>query len=141
MAWVNVKSIQKGSRVYFEIKTSDWEFENQKLGYFDFKFMEGYYKKSTKPVKKYKTFLNKLWAEHPEASIDSIDSKPIAQAIKQGKIEMEQQKVIWEYQDTARKIKSENNYSDETYKKLFDRAAELEKYLVANNLQNEIIYC
>ena len=138
MAWVNVQSIQKGSKVYFEVKVSDWEWDNIKLGYFDFKYMEGYYKKSTKPVKKIKTFLNKLWTEYPEAS---IDTRPIEKAKEQGKQEMEQQKIIWEYQDTARQLKSENNYSAETYKKLFNRAAELEKYLVANNLQNEIIYC
>ena len=68
-----------------------------------------------------------------------ISDKTINNAKQAGKQAQKQQNIIWEYEDIARKLKSEYEYTDLKLKELFSRAAEIEKYLIANNLENNII--
>ncbi|HCC07766.1 MAG TPA: hypothetical protein DEP72_06390 [Clostridiales bacterium] len=112
------------------------EFEVERIARYNFKYNEGSYK--DKDLKSFKTLENKLWKDNPKLSL-GINLRIIEKCKQAGKQAMKHQKKIWDYQEVARKLKSENNYSDEILKKLFSWAAELEKYLIANNLENEII--
>jgi len=114
------------------------EFETERVGRFNFKNNEGYYKNSDKEIKSFKTLENKIWKGYPELCL-GVSLTTVAKLKLAGKEAMKQQTIIWEYQDIARKLKSENSYSVETLQTLFSRATEIEKLLVANNLEHEII--
>jgi len=68
-----------------------------------------------------------------------ISDKTINNAKQAGKQAQKQQNIIWEYEDIARKLKSEYEYTDLKLKELFTRASEIEKYLLANSLEENII--
>jgi len=117
------------------------EFDTERVGRFNFKHNEGYYKKSDKEIKSFKTLENKIWKGYPELSL-GVSLKTVEKLKKAGKEAMKHQNIIWEYQEIARKLKSDpntNNYTEEYLRKLFLRAGEIEKYLVANDMQDELI--
>jgi len=111
------------------------EYDTERIARFNFRNNEGSYK--TKDIKSFKTLENKFWKEHPVMLW--ISDTILNKAKQAGKAAQKQQNIIWEYQDIARKLKSDYEYTDLKLKELFSRATEIEKYLVANNLQENII--
>jgi len=110
-------------------------YDTERIARFNFRNNEGSYK--TKSLKSFKTLENKFWREYPPMLW--ISDTTLNKAKQAGKQAQKQQNIIWEYEDIARKLKSEYNYTDLKLKELFSRAAEIEKYLIANNLQENII--
>ena len=110
-------------------------YDTERIARFNFRNNEGTYK--TKSLKSFKTLENKFWREHPVMLW--ISETTLNNCKQAGKQAQKQQNIIWEYEDIARKLKSDYEYTTDKLRELFSRATEIEKYLLANNLQENII--